>query len=290
MIDFPIDTPPKRVISLVPSLTETMFDLGFGSSLVGITDYCIYPTDIPTQLLRIGGPRTPDFQKICDLQPDLVLVGQEESTDEVIEILMSKGLPVWIWFPKTVRQVINGLWQLAGLYRSENASKKVRTIEVSYEWAELSVIDKQPLRYFCPVWQEEYSEDITYWVTFNHDTYCNDLLRLFGGSNIFENRIRRYPLEADLGLSKEEELSGRDARYPRVTKQEICSLDPELIILPSEPFSFTLDHRKKIIKWFKGTSAVDNGRIMLVDGTLIAWYGTRLARAISELSLVFEVK
>src|SRR5512139_3602968 len=102
--------PPKRVVSLVPSMTESLFELGFGETLVGITDYCIYPEERLEGLPRLGGPKNPRLEDIIALQPELVLANWEENTRRTVETLEAAGVRVWVTFPKTVRQALDVLW------------------------------------------------------------------------------------------------------------------------------------------------------------------------------------
>jgi len=159
----------------------------------------------------------------------------------------------------------------------------VRIIEDSLELAEITAGDFPSVRYFCPIWQQSRDDETPWWMTYNQDTYANDLLSLVGGVNIFGNRERRYPLEADLGLSPAEAAGGRDTRYPRITFEEIVKNDPELILLPSEPFLFDKSHLEYMKTLFSMTTAAKKGRIRLVDGSLLTWYGTRLGTALGEL-------
>ena len=124
-------------------------------------------------------------------------------------------------------------------------------------------------------------------MTFNHQTYASDVLRLSGGENIFADRQRLYPLEADLGGATPEDPGERDTRYPRVKLDEILAANPELILLPSEPFSFNEAHRLRINETLAETQAVQSGEVYLVDGSLITWHGTRLARALQVLPSLF---
>ena len=123
-------------------------------------------------------------------------------------------------------------------------------------------------------------------MTFNGDTYASDLLRICGGVNVFANRERLYPLKADLGqaeaiLGDDSRLVGRDVRYPRVTMEEVVAAQPDVILLPSEPFQFTTEH----IQLFSelDVPAARNKRIILVDGSLLTWHGTRIAYALNTL-------
>ncbi|MGW8182244.1 MAG: ABC transporter substrate-binding protein [bacterium] len=284
-----ISEPPSRVVSLVPSFTESLFDLGLGHHVVGITDYCTYPDHALTGLPRVGGPKNPRTDEIVSLEPDLVLANMEENTRQAIEELEAAGLKVWVTFPKTVRQSLDLLWIITGIYSSVDAAVKLETLEFTLEWVLSAAREKKTVRYFCPIWSESIGDAQSWWMTFNRDTYCNDVLGLMGGENIFSARERRYPLAADLG-SLEPELAGdRDIRYPRVSRTEIIAGNPEIILLPSEPFPFAESHREQILSELGETDAVQSGRVYLVDGSLITWHGTRLARALQELPDLFAV-
>lgn len=270
----------------MPSLTESLCDLGFGDSLIAVSDYCLYPLEAVSRLPRIGGPKTPRLREILNLQPDLVLANPEENPREAVEQLRCAGVPVWLSFPKTVREAIESLWQLVGLYQSDTAGMRLRTIEQMLDWVEMSMADGAGVRYFCPIWQESIGGELC-WMTFNGDTYSSDLLRLLGGENIFAGRERRYPPEADLGQAAPEEPGERDRRYPRVSAAEVLDGSPEVILLPSEPFAFGESQREMMLDLFSATPAVRQGRVYLLDGTLISWYGTRLARALDALADLF---
>ena len=283
-----IASPPKRVISLVPSLTESLFDLGFGSSVIAVTDYCIHPREKLSGLPRIGGPKNPRIQDILDLKPDLVLANVEENSRPDIEALQQARVGVWLTFPKTVREALDILWILVGIYQSTTAAIRLETLELTLDWVITSAKENIPLRYFCPIWTGETQGEKLWWMTFNRDTYCDNLLEIIGGENIFADRQRSYPLSADLGLAKPKPNSNRDTRYPRVTLAEILSLAPEVMLLPSEPWEFSESDKENILRLLADTPAVSNGRVHLVDGSLISWHGTRLAHALRELPSLFS--
>lgn len=278
---------PQRVISLVPSLTESLFDLGLGEKVVGITDYCIHPAEIPADMPRVGGTKNPRLEEILALEPDLVLANREENTKGVVEQLEAAGVSVWVTHPKTVRQATDILWILAGLFKNQSAVVRLEALETSLDWARSAAKESKPLRYFCPIWYDQIQSDLPWWMTFNQHTYCHDLLELCGGENIFAKRERRYPLVADLGIKAAKDAGERDTRYPRVRLEEIIAAGPEIVLLPSEPYVFDELHRQTLIKILSGTPAIDPNRIYLVDGSLITWHGTRLARAIRELPALF---
>lgn len=279
--------PPQRVVSLVPSLTESLFDLGLGSSLVGITDYCIHPAAGVAGLPRLGGTKNPDTAKILQLKPDLVIANQEENTPETVQILESHGLKVWVNFPKTVSQSMDVLWLLVGIFQSRPAALRLDTLQRSLDWVTAGANEQPVWRYFCPIWQQEASQP--WWMTFNRQTYMDDLLRLFGGENCFANRQRRYPLEADLQSGvPEEPAEGRDTRYPRLSLSEIAQANPDVIILPSEPYAYQESHILEMAKIFSDTNAARNQQIFWVEGSLLTWNGTRLGKALNTFPHIFQ--
>jgi iron complex transport system substrate-binding protein len=275
--------PPQRVVSLVPSYTESMFDLGLGEFVVGITDYCIHPAEGTANLPRLGGTKDPRLGEIIDLQPELVLANWEENTRYTVESLEANGLAVWVTFPKTVRQALDVLWTLVGLFHSQTAMVRLEMLELTLDWAVSAAAERESLPGFCPIWSDHTQEGVEWWMTFNQETYSHDLLALLGFKNVFGERQRLYPLEADLGLAQPEDPDERDTRYPCVRLEEIEAAQPQVLLLPSEPFAFDESHRQHLEASLPSTPAVQAGRVHLVDGSLIAWPGTRLAHALREL-------
>jgi ABC-type Fe3+-hydroxamate transport system substrate-binding protein len=280
-MEVPVSGPPSRVVSLVPSITESLFDLNLGACVVGITDYCIRPAERITGLPRIGGTKNPDVQRIIELRPDLVIANQEENRPEDVAALQAAGVPVWITFPRTVADVFNLLWNIMYIFEETSMVPRVRLIEYTYDWVQgiSKAREDNPCRVFVPIWLDPL-------MTFNQDTYMHDLLRVCGGVNVFADRQRRYPLKADLGEddaypADDPRIAGKDTRYPRVTLQEVTEAQPDVILLPSEPFEFTEAH----IPIFASLDvpAARNERITLVEGSLLTWHGTRVAYALNEL-------
>ncbi len=245
-------SPPQRVVSLVPSITESLFDLGLGELVVGVTDYCIHPDDALTAVPRIGGPKTPDIGRILALKPDLVIANQEENRKVDAEALQAAGLQVWITFPRTVAQSLEMLWDLVALFHSLEQAAGLMTIERALDWAERAATQREPVRVFCPIWRDP-------WMTIGAETYAHDLLRVCGGQNVFAD------------------WQG-DSRYPTITLGDVVDRCPEIILLPNEPFRFGEGHRDELAS-FPGMPA----RIILVDGTLLTWFGTRLGKALQLL-------
>lgn len=277
----------SRVVSLVPSITETFFDLGLGEKIVGITDYCIYPAEKLSGIPRINGPKDADFQKILFLEPDLVVANQEENCKETILGLQKQGIDVLLFFPKTVSDVLEDMWKIAELFNNSASFEVIRNIERTLDWVQAAAQNVQKVRYFCPIWQGVLESGPYYWMTFNKNTYSNDLLSICGGENCFENRRRKYPIEADLGLISPEANEGRDDRYPRIAMQELIEANPELIILPSEPYSYSEKEISQFEDILKRGNPEWAGRILNIDGSLITWSGTRLAKALDALPELF---
>lgn len=281
MQDVPIDHPPKTLVSLVPSVTESLFDLRLNDCLVGRTDYCVYPTGQVDSVEAVGGTKNPDVNRIIELAPELVIANYEENRREDVEALQAAGIPVWVTFPKTIQDVFNLLWNIMYLFDVTEMVPRIRLIEKAYDWVQGIALQNEESapKVFVPIWDEPL-------MTINADTYIHDVVRVCGGQNIFADRRREYPLKADLGESEPyaddgERVQGRDRRYPRVSIQEVEAQQPDVILLPSEPFQFTKAH----LPMFQALDvpAAKNNRIHLVDGTHLSWHGTRVAYALNEL-------
>lgn len=285
-MDAPVTHPPRRVVSLVPSVTESLFDLSLGDRLIAVTDYCIHPAAGVAGLPRIGGTKNPDVERIITLKPDLVIANREENRKEDVVALQAAKIPVWVTFPKTVSDAINLLWNIMHVFDEPVMVPRIRLIEQTMDWVQgISKAHEEIVcRVFAPIWLDPL-------MTFNADTYSHDLLRVCGGTNIFAERDRAYPLKADLGQAEpygtdDPRIEGRDTRYPRVTMEEVVQAQPDVILLPSEPFEFTESH----VSLFANLDipAAHNHRIHLVDGSLLTWHGTRLAYALNTFPPLFS--
>ncbi len=280
---------PTRVVSLVPSLTESMIELGIGEKLVGATDHCPLTDSIAANVTRVGGIMDSETEAITALKPDLVIADQEENDKSTIEDLREAGIPVWLTFPRCVDDAIKILWAMVRLFNVEqNNGERLRTIETSLDWVTRASWDEPSTRLFCPIWREETHPVGTWWMTFNWDTYCHNILQHCGGMNVFEKRERRYPLLADLGQAEAEEPGERDIRYPRVLPHEVIERAPELILIPNEPYAFSESDVDELKELLADTPAVRNHNVALVDGRLITWHGTRLAKALAELPIILK--
>jgi iron complex transport system substrate-binding protein len=277
-----LDHPPERVVSLVPSMTESLFDLGFGSSVVGITDYCIHPREKLGNLPRVGGPKDPDVLKIAELKPQLVFANQEENSPETVKSLLDLGIKVWVSFPKNVDECLDELRNILAIYHTDKSALQIVTLQNAVDYARAASRTEAGFKYFCPIWFDVLDE-IPWWMTFNRFTYTHDVLTLVGGENVFADRQRLYPLKADLRLIKPTGEDNGDTRYPRVTAEEIIQAGPVVILLPDDPFKFNQDHKQAIFKQLGETPAVKNNRAYFLDGSLITWHGTRLGKALQIL-------
>ncbi len=250
--------PPRRIVSLVPSLTEALFALGLGERVVGVTDWCVHPADGVAPLPKVGGTKNPDLGAIAALRPDLVIANREENTRRCVENLERRGLRVWVTYPRTVREGAQLLREIAALGASEAVvAEVVEPVERAVAEAERRR-PQRAVRVFCAVWKNP-------WMAVGEDTYAGDLLRLCGGENVFANRAER--------------------RYPRVTLDEIVAARPEVVLLPDEPYAFGARDVAELRE--VDLPASREGRIHLFDGTLVSWYGPRIDRAIRALDRLF---
>jgi ABC-type Fe3+-hydroxamate transport system substrate-binding protein len=270
---------PQRLVSLVPSITEVLFRFGQGPQVVGITDYCTEPAAAVATKTRVGGTKNPDIATILALRPQLVFAVAEENRRQDVEQLAAAGVAVYVFAPRTVRDGIDLLWRVADLVECRpEVTGQMQAIEQDYAETVALVAQRQRVRVFCPIWKDPY-------MTINADTYVHDVLWVCGGENIFAHRQRRFPLAADLGQQPEttgERSTERDRRYPRITLAEMAALRPEVILLPDEPYAFSEADIADFTP-FSEVPAVRSGRIWLIDGKMVSWYGPRLGHSLRTL-------
>ena len=194
---------PRRVVSLVPSLTETLFELGAGDSVIGITDFCIFPPGLA--LPRVGGTKNPRVDEIRALVPDLVHMNLEENLRRHGESIEAFA-PVFVSEPKSVTDVIALIGQLGEIHdRRENAAELVGALR-----GQLERMPRVSFTFACPIWKEP-------WMWCGGDTYVSRLVESAGGRNVFGDRTR----------------------YPHLELAEALALHPDVVFLPDEPFLFT---------------------------------------------------
>jgi len=199
-----LDGPPRRIVSLVPSLTEAVASVA-ADRLVGATDYCVHPAGLP--VARVGGSKYPRVDSIVDCRPDLVLANVEENRREDVDALRAAGVPVWVTYPRTVPGALAGLRRMfGGLLLPVPAWLG----EAEEAWAApaTTVLAERAL---VPVWRRP-------WVVLGSETFAGDVLARLGVRHL-------YAAAAE--------------RYPRPDLAELRDAHPDLLVLPDEPYAFT---------------------------------------------------
>jgi ABC-type Fe3+-hydroxamate transport system substrate-binding protein len=249
-----------RIVSLVPSLTEVLFAVGAGPSVVAATRYCTEPADAVAALPRVGGTKNPDLAGIADLEPDLVVMNDEENRREDFDALAAAGLRIFVTDPRTVDDgvaLIGRLGEAAG--RAESARALAAEQAAGVARVRAGRRNRPPIRYFCPIWKKP-------WMTFNADTYAHDVLRVAGGENVAAEKGERYPV---------------------VTLEEIAALRPEVVLLPDEPYVFG-ERDLPALAPLAATPALAAGRVHFVDGKALAWYGPRISAGLAAFAALFD--
>jgi ABC-type Fe3+-hydroxamate transport system substrate-binding protein len=258
--------PPRRVVSLVPSDTHSVIALGALDRLVGRTTYCESPeaSAVPT----VGGTKDTDLDAVLALEPDFVIANQEENTRKTLEALGGK-VPVLVSLPRRVEQAVAHLARLARILGVADRDPARALVRRGYALHGPS--RSAGPRAFVPIWMDPL-------MTFNADTYGSDVLAQVGIANAFGDRLRLFPLAAELGKAEPKDAAGRDVRYPRVSFDEVAARNPELVILPDEPHAFTAADEATI------AAALPGVRIVRVSGKDLFWYGAWTVDAIDRLA------
>ncbi len=270
-------SPPKRVVSLVPSDTLNVAALGCASALVGRTDWCELPADVVATLPSVGGTKNPRVDAVCALEPDLVLANQEENTRGDLEKLAQRGVRVYVAFPKRVAEGLAHLAKLARIFGVEGDAAVKDLLKRGYDALREPPPAREPIPTFCPIWMDPL-------MTINGDTFISDMLAVAGARNVFADRERLYPLAADLGRgapASPEKTAGRDVRYPRVTEEEVIARSPELVLLPDEPHPFS----EQDAAHFRALPIPPAGRdaVVRTSGKDLCWYGARSVEGIPRV-------
>lgn len=237
---------PIRIISLVPSLTETLFDLGLEDSIVGITKFCVHPQHLKVTKTVVGGTKTLNFEKVKALKPDIVIANKEENTLEMV-LELEKICPVIVTEIYTIEDALDMISMLGELFQKRvEAQNWINKIKFSKQELEcfVSQLPFRKVAYF--IWANPY-------MVAGNQTFINHLLQLNRFHNIYQCIEGRYP-EIEL---KKIRMEG----------------DPDLIFLSSEPFPFKDEHAFEIGRH------THHGKTIFVDGEMFSWYGTRLLKA-----------
>jgi ABC-type Fe3+-hydroxamate transport system substrate-binding protein len=201
--DVELAEPPRRVVSLVPSLTETLFELGVGAALVGVTDYCIFPPVIDAR--RIGGTKNPDIAAIRSLEPDLVHVNIEENLRRHAEEIATFA-PIFATEPKSVADVDALFGTLGAIHGARDAAQR---LQKRLHEAAAAFAGRRPFTFVCAIWKDP-------WMWCGGDTYVSSLIESACGVNLLADA----------------------SRYPRRESGDVIDLGPDLIFLPDEPYLF----------------------------------------------------
>lgn len=227
-----------RVISLVPSITETLFDLGLTTEeIIGRTKFCIHPKEIVDKVEIIGGTKNLNIEKIKSLKPDLIIANKEENVKEQVEELM-KDFKVLLTNIETLEDNYYLIKQLGHIFNQEEKAQFFNL--KTYEAFDIPKSEKK-LKAAYLIWKNPY-------MTIGGDTFISRILEELGYENLFKNQ----------------------KRYPEVQLEDLKEAD--LIFLSSEPFPFKEKHVDEIQKVCK------NQKIMIVDGEAFSWYGSHLAK------------
>lgn len=228
---------PKRIISLVPSQTELLFDLGLNERVVGVTKFCIHPADKVKCIAKIGGTKQLNIEAIHSLQPDLIIANKEENEQSQVEELM-KHYPVWISDIHNLPTALDMITKVGEITGAEGIANRI--VEgVSRRFKSVQPAQPKP-RVMYLIWRKPY-------MAAGSDTFINSMLQLCGFENI---------INAD--------------RYPELTAEEIITAKPDVLLLSSEPYPFGQKHIDEFKRILPGA------KIELVDGELFSWYGSRL--------------
>lgn len=237
---------PKRIISLVPSQTELLYDLGLDEEVIGITKYCVHPKHWHESKIKIGGTKKLNLEKIWELEPDLIIGNKEENEKGQVQELM-KSYPVWMSDIKTIEEALNMIESIGKITGKENKALKIQNdIREQFSHFKLSIRNlQQPLKrvaYF--IWRKPY-------IVAGGNTFIDHMLRVCGLENVFAENMR----------------------YPEITPEEIQKANPSLIFLSSEPYPFNKKHIEEI------QHICPAAKSTLVDGEMFSWYGSRLLYA-----------
>lgn len=244
-------SPPQRILSLVPSTTETLFDLGCGDRVVGCTRFCVRPAEQVAELPKVGGTKDVDPERVSALRPDLILANCEENTREIFEALDSVA-PLWAPLPRTVDEALSDLLHTGELIhataQAQDWHRRIQTARADLRAA----TPGHRFSYAYLIWRSPF-------MTVSDDTFIASMLAETGGLNVFGE----HP-----------------DRFPTTSATEIASLQPDLVLLSSEPFPFRDRHRQELHR----ATGLPLERLRYIDGELASWHGTRMLRAFASFA------
>jgi ABC-type Fe3+-hydroxamate transport system substrate-binding protein len=238
-----LSSPPQRIISLVPSQTELLFDLGLEEEVVGITKFCVHPEAWFRSKTRVGGTKEIHFDRIKALQADLIIGNKEENTKEMIEAL-EKDYPVWMSDIYNLQDAFEMMLQIGAITNTFEKAKQIQNqLQSNFEQLSNSKATAPKVAYF--IWQKPM-------MIAAKNTFIDEMLKAAGYQNAFPH------LE----------------RYPEISEAELQEAKPDLIFLSSEPFPFKEKHIKSYQKF------CPKAKVLIVNGELFSWYGSRLLKSV----------
>lgn len=232
---------PQRIVSLVPSQTELLAHLGLDNEVVGITKFCVHPKAWFRTKKRIGGTKNVHIDWVHDLQPDLILTNKEENVQDQVEEL-ARHYPVWVSDVNTLEDALTMIRSVGELtHTTSKATATAQAIEAAFASFTGS---SSPIKTAYLIWKDPY-------MTIGHDTFIHHLLQRCGLVNVFKHKTR----------------------YPTINVEELQATNCELLLLSSEPYPFKQQHIDELQQYLPHT------RILLADGEMFSWYGSRLLEA-----------
>ncbi|MBL7936714.1 MAG: ABC transporter substrate-binding protein [Bacteroidia bacterium] len=240
---------PKRIVSLVPSQSELLWDLGLRDEIVGITKFCVHPVEMFHSVERIGGTKTLNIEKIRSLKPDLIIGNKEENEKTQIEILQ-KEFPVWMSDIYNLEDALN-MMQLVG--ELVNKPTQAHQIKYNIENSFLNLQTNQKTGLYL-IWNNPY-------MAAGKATFIGNMLHRISIQNVLDE----------------------NSRYPELSIEEIITLNPEIIFLSSEPYPFKEIHIEELQK------KLPSSKVILVDGELFSWYGSRLLKSVNYFNKLIKL-
>ena len=233
---------PKRIVSLVPSQTELLVDLGLEGSIIGLTKFCVHPSQIRKTKVVVGGTKKVNFEKIKSLQPDIIICNKEENTKEMV-VELQKTTPVWISDIVTIDDSLDMILKLGNLFHVKERARVLIDEIISERESFLSYTkNNKSFKVAYLIWKNPY-------MIAGNNTFINELLKLNNFENVCKDSLSRYPeiLEDDLKKA-------------------------DLILASTEPFPFNQNE----VEVIQNATKI---KVILVDGEYFSWYGSRLKNA-----------
>ena len=260
-----------RIVSLVPSWTETLFLFGFDSEVVGVTRFCVHPKELVERVEHVGGTKDPKVARIIELKPDLVVCEKEENRKEDVDALRDAGLEVWLSEVTSVDDSLRAIASLGEAVGKEDAAHAlVGRIEASMRDV-VAARPPEPIPVYVPIWKDP-------WMTIGDATYAHHVLAVAGARNVFAGAERRRADE-----SADSSSAGSEARYPERGPDEAIEAGARAVLLPTEPYPF--DRKLEDATRALLDAGFPRERIRVLDGEALTWYG---AREVDGLRVVAE--